>query len=133
MNKTMKVVKIVVAVLLGLFSFVLWINLAADIRVVPEKDPRAKFINGGLVLAVMAAYFFICEYLLSRRNPQTVWKHWPTILALTSMLILLPVLVLTSGETIDNVMQAVGLAIFAVVCSCAGAAVAARAARHKLL
>jgi len=123
--------KIVVAVPLGLISFALFMNLAEDIRVVPEKDPTAVFINGGIVLVVMAAYFFICEYLLSRRNPQAVWKHWPTILALTSTLIVTPVLVIASGETMENVMQAAGLAIFAVVFSCAGAALAARAARHR--
>jgi cytochrome bd-type quinol oxidase subunit 2 len=100
---------------------------------VREKSPAAVFINGGIVVIVIAAYFFTCEYLLSRRNPQATWKDWPTILALTLTLIITAIVALVVEPNKSAALQAAGVAILAVVFSCAGAVVAARAARHKSL
>ena len=123
-----KKLKIFAGLLLGVTAVALFIVLAETIRVVPAKDPRAELINGGFVVIIMGTYLFTSEYLLSRRNPQALRKHWPTILALT-----LPFLV-TGAMAVGNEglkSEGLGMALLAVVFSCAGAAMAARVARHQ--
>jgi uncharacterized membrane protein len=68
--------KMVLAFFLGLVSFFLFFFIG---------ETTSHYLgNVGLIAAfiLMAAYFFICQFRLSRGNPNAYRKDWPVMLAL---------------------------------------------------
>jgi len=82
---------------------------------------------------VMAAYFFICQFWLSRGNPRAFLKDWPIMLLLNAVLFLLLFISFFSRDNRNANYAAKGFAIL-LVCfagTLAGAFVASRAASRK--
>ena len=130
MSKTLKkTLKILLAFLIGVFALLLFFVLGEGIRI-PSRIPGAENIHRSIVIIVLGAYFFIAEYLLSRRNPQALRTDWPLILALNLMLIISAGIAFAIEPNRVAVMEAVVTAVLTVASSCAGAALAGRAARH---
>ena len=130
MSKTLKkTLKILLAFLIGVFALLLFFVLGEGIRI-PSHIPGAENIHRSIVIVVLGAYFFIAEYLLSRRNPQALRTDWPLILALNLMLIISAGIAFAIEPNRVAVMEAVVTAVLTVAFSCAGAALAGRAARH---
>jgi hypothetical protein len=63
--------KPIIAFFLGILSFVIY-RFFLEIL--------GEYISA--VFVILAAYFFICQFLLSRGNPHAFRKDWPTMLAL---------------------------------------------------
>ena len=126
MNRTQM---ILLAFLLGIISFPLLFFLGEGVRI-PSSIPAAESIHVAIFLIVIGAYFFLSEYLLTRRDPKTAWKQWPITLALTATLIVTALITVVVEPNKSAVMGTVGTAVLAVACSWAGAAVAARSAHH---
>jgi len=74
--------KILKAFLIGVFSFFLFFAIV--------EAASENLGNTGLVLAfiLMAAYFFFCQFRLSRGNPDAYRKDWPVMLALDAVWII---------------------------------------------
>ena len=122
-----KLLKIVVAFCLGLFSLPLLMSL-----VFLGQWPNGILPGSGLpiVILIMCAYFFILAYLLSRGNPAPSLKHWPISLALSfTFLVVMPVV--GAQEGLANGLGLFGMGIIALAICWAGAATAARAARRR--
>jgi hypothetical protein len=117
--------KTLIAFFLGLFSFFLFMFVGETLL--------HYHGNVGLVPAfiLMAAYFFICQFFLSRGNPNAFPKDWPIMLALDAVLLLalIPMAILETQE----VVLAQGLGILLSCCggTLAGAFAASKAARRK--
>jgi len=75
--------KALIAFFLGLLSFLLFmfVGEAASYHFGDIAGFIATFI-------LMAAYFFICQFLLSRGNPDAYLKDWPVMLSLDAILII---------------------------------------------
>ena len=75
--------KILKAFLIGVFSFFLFFAIFGA--------ASENLGDAGEVLAfiLMAAYFFFCQFRLSRGNPDAYRKDWPVMLALDAMLLLI--------------------------------------------
>jgi len=89
--------------------------------------------NVGLVAVfiIMAAYFFICQFFLSRGNPDAFLKDWPIMLALDAvfLLVLIP---MTLSERLEVVLaQGLGILLFCCGGTLSGAFAASKAARRK--
>jgi hypothetical protein len=63
--------KTIIAFFLGILSFVIY-RFFLEIL--------GEYISA--VFVILAAYFFICQFLLSRGSPHAFRKDWPTMLAL---------------------------------------------------
>jgi hypothetical protein len=63
--------KPIIAFFLGVLSFVIY-RFFLEIL--------GEYISA--VFIILAAYFFICQFLLSRGDPHAFCKDWPTMLAL---------------------------------------------------
>jgi hypothetical protein len=63
--------KPIIAFFLGILSFVIY-RFFLEIL--------GEYISA--VFVILAAYFFICQFLLSRGNPHAFRRDWPTMLAL---------------------------------------------------
>jgi hypothetical protein len=119
--------KALVAVFLGLFSFLVFI-------IVGETADRfwgetATAIVTGIV---MLAYFFVCQFSLSRGNPNALFKDWPTMLALNAtIIVVLFVSVLVEKQGAVLLFQVLGILLVCLTGTLAGAFVASRAARRK--
>ena len=80
----------------------------------------------------MAAYFFICQFLLSRGNPHAFRKDWPIMLVLNATIILvLFVSVLVEKQGAVFLIQILGILLACFAGTFAGAFVASRAARKR--
>ena len=110
--------KVGLAFLLGLLSLFL------TFFVVEVFGDYALFIGLG-------AYFLATQFLLSRGNPQAVCKGWPIIMALNFTLLCNAVIALTIEPNKGAALEMLWLALLALACSCAGAALAARVARRR--
>jgi len=113
------------AFLLGLISFPLyffvWYSLHSDSSGVGQT---ATFF-------LMAIYFFVCQFFLSRGHPDALFNDWPIMLALDAIqLIMLVSIVLL--ESLDVILSQ-GLGILLSCCggTLAGAFVASIRARRK--
>ena len=124
-----KTPKILLAFLLGLLSFPLLFFLGEGIKI-PSSIPAAESIHVAIFVIVLGAYFFLSEYLLTRRDAKTAWKQWPITLALTATLIVTALITVMVEPNKPAVLGTVGTAVLAVACSWAGAAVTARSARR---
>ena len=130
MSKTLrKALKILGAFLMGVFALLLFFVLGEGVRI-PSRIPGAENIHRSIVLIVLGAYFFMAQYLLSRRNPQALRTNWPLMLALNLMLIISAGIAFAIEPNRVAVMETVVTAVFTVAFSCAGAALAGRVARH---
>ena len=110
--------KTLIAFFLGLFSFFLFMFIGETLL----------FVAGNVGLAAafifMAAYFFICQYLLSRGNPDAFPNDWPIMLALDAVLFLALIPMILSERL--EVILAQGLGIL--LCCCGGTVAGAFAA-----
>ena len=122
-----KALKIVVAFLLGIVSYLLILILVF----LAQGIPFPGGIPLGIVILAMCAYFFISAYLLSRRSSQPALEHWPISLALSPTLIVMPVTVRTDGWPKGDVIATAGMAVPTVAVSWAGAATAGQVALHR--
>ena len=87
-----------VALVLGVFSFFLFFFIG--------ETASFHWGDTGLIVAfiMMAAYFFICQFLLSRGNPDAHRKDWPVMLALDVIWIVL-LIVMVFGEKREVVLS----------------------------
>ena len=117
--------KALIAFFLGLFSFFLFMFIG-------EKS-LYYYSDIGLVAAfiLMAAYFFICQFLLSRGNPDAFLKDWPIMLALDAVLLfcLIPMALSERLEVI--LFQGLGILLSCCGGTLAGAFAASKVARRK--
>ena len=109
--------KVFVAVILSVLSFFLMFFLGEGF------GDYALFIG-------MGAYFLISQYFLSRGNPQALRKDWSSIVALNFTLLISTIICLVVEPNKGAKLETLCLAILAVACSYAGAALAARTARQ---
>jgi hypothetical protein len=121
--------KYVFALLLGVFSFFLMFLLGEGVTI-PSSVPGAKYIELIIFIGGMCGFFLISAYFLLRGNPQAIWKNWPVILNLNLILLLTAVIALVFEPNKLAALGILGIAIVAVACSYAGAALAARVARR---
>jgi len=119
--------KVLIALFLGFFSFFLF--MFGLETVAPILGGIAAII---VIVIVMMAYFFICQFLLSRGNPNALFKDWPIMLALGAAGIAIPI-VTALIERREEVFLTQGLG-FLIVCFVGilgGAFVASRQARRR--
>ena len=117
--------KALIAFILGLFSFLLLFAIG---------EPLSYYygnVGSAVAFILMAAYFFICQFFLSRGNPDAFLKDWPTMLALDAVL-LLSLIPMALSET-QEVVLAQGSGVLLSCCggTLAGAFVASKVARRK--
>jgi len=120
-------VKVLGAFFLGVLSFVvfMFVGETADSFL---GDTGAAIVT----VIVMMAYFFICQFLLSRGNPNAFLKDWPNMLVLNAaIIVVLFVSVLLEKQGAVFLAQALGILLACFVGTLAGAFVASRAARRK--
>ena len=114
-----------VALVLGVFSFFLFFFIG--------ETASFHWGDTGLIVAfiMMAAYFFICQFLLSRGNPDAHRKDWTVMLALDVIWIVL-LIVMVFGEKREVVLsQGLGILVACFGATWAGALAASLAARRK--
>jgi hypothetical protein len=115
------------AFLLGVLSFALFMFVAHTVGSLLGET--ADVIVFGIV---MLAYFFICQFRLSRGNPNALIKDWPIMLALNAtIIVVLFVSVLVEKRGVVFLSQALGILLVCFAGTWAGAFVASRAARRK--
>jgi hypothetical protein len=108
-----------IAVLLGIISLFLLFFLGET------WGENTMFIGVG-------AYCLIAQYFLSRGHLQALRKDWPIILCLNFMVLVSTVLCLVLEPNPAARVTAVILALIALACSFAGAALAARTAPGRV-
>jgi O-antigen/teichoic acid export membrane protein len=115
------------ALLLGVLSFAVFMFVAHAV------DSLLGETTGAIVIGiVMLAYFFICQFRLSRGNPNALFKDWPMMLALNvTMIVALVVSVLVEKPGVVFLYQALGILLVCFAGTWAGAFVASRAARRR--
>lgn len=104
--------KSVSALSLGVVGLFVWFVLAESV------GGYAMFIGTG-------GYFLLSQYFLSCGNPQALRSDWPCILRLNFWILCLTVFILAQRG-----LHMPWLAVCTLACSFAGAALAARIARH---
>jgi hypothetical protein len=116
------------ALLLGLLSFVLMM-FVGEAMVSQLGEPKGLLVT----FAALAVYFFVCQLLLSRGNPDALRTDWRVMLALGAVPI-----VIVAGQALAekrDVLLSQGIGIL-LACSggiLAGAFAASRAARRAAL
>jgi cellobiose-specific phosphotransferase system component IIC len=117
--------KTTVAFFLGLFSVFLFFFIGEKLSY--------HYGNAGLLVTfvVMLAYFFICQFFLSRGNPNAYRKDWPIMLLLDGipLLLLIPMVLLERREVILS--QGLGILVSCCGGTWAGAFAASMKARRK--
>lgn len=113
-----------VAFTLGLFSFFIFMAVGERLSY--------SYGNAGLIVAfvVMFAYFFACQFFLSRGHPDAYRKDWPLMLALDAvfLLILIPLVLTERREVV--IAQGLGIVIGCFGATWAGAFAASMRARR---
>ncbi len=121
----------------GLGAFFLGVLSVPVLGVFVELGEQGKFLSGwpGIFVycIVMAAYYFICQFWLSRGNPHAFLKDWPIMFWLNAALFLM---LFMGFFTEKNMNSTYAVQSFAVLLACfagtlAGAFVASRAARRR--
>jgi len=117
--------KIIVAFLLGVLSFFLMFALG--------ETALHYFGDAGLIptFVFMAAYFFTCQFRLSRGHPEALRQDWPIMLALDAVPLLMVVGVVLAQTWPVILSQGLGILLSCCGGTFAGAFVASRAARRK--
>ncbi len=124
-----KVVKVVVAFFVGVWSFALMMFVGEAVQSWFPKYGAETFIDEFIIFIVWGGYFLVSQYLLSRGNLQAIRKDWPIIIAMNFTPLSI-VIVNLSGGHMRSALETLWVAIVAMACSYAGAALATRAARH---
>jgi hypothetical protein len=118
--------KALVAFFLGLFSFFLYMFVGESF-----SEYFSEYVGFAAAFILMSAYFFFCQFFLSRGNPKAFPKDWPIMLALDAVLLfaLIPMALLETQE----VVLAQGSVILLSCCggTLAGAFAASKVARRK--
>jgi len=80
---------------------------------------------------IMAVYFFICQFWLSRGNPHAFLKDWPSMLLLNAALFV--ILLISLPENLNGYYAVTSSAVllFCFAGTLAGAFLASRAARRR--
>jgi len=118
--------KALMAFFLGLLSFILFM-FVGEAAMYHIGEAVGLFV----ALILMAAYFFICQFLLSRGNPNAHRKDWPIMLALDSVPLLL-VFIMALAERREVILsQGLGILISCCGGTLAGAVAASVAARRR--
>ncbi len=97
----------------------------------PAGFPAREAAELGLMILLMAAYFFLCGLWLSRGNAQAARPAWPTVLGLSWTMGFATVIALCFEPNKSAVLLLAGFTLLCALCAWAGAAVAARAARPR--
>ena len=113
-----KVRKMLIAFCLGIFSFVLYIFLGQSM----------PFFAAA---ALVAVYFLICQFLLSRGRMDAYRKDWPIMLALDVPVFVSVILIALVEKRAVFLSQGLGELLSACAGTYAGAVVASLAARRK--
>ncbi|MEO0248413.1 MAG: hypothetical protein ABIN58_02495 [candidate division WOR-3 bacterium] len=116
--------KPLIAFFLGLFSFLLFMFVGGSLT---YRRGDAGMI---LTFVLMAAYFFVCQFLLSRGNPHAYRKDWRIMLALVAVFLVIFVVMAISERREVVLTQGVGILLSCLVGTFAGAVVASLAARR---
>ncbi len=92
--------------------------------------PRAVFSREHIratveYVGVLGVYFLLVQYFYSRRGSRGFWKHWPELIAINSLPLLLG---LISWAVEKGPPEALYLALILVVFSAVGVAIASRLA-----
>lgn len=114
------------AFFLGLFSFFVFMFVG-------ETAMYSIGEAAGLLVALilMLAYFFICQFFLSRGNPDAYRKDWPIMLAL-DVVPLLSVFIMVLAEKREVILsQGIGILISSCGGTFAGAVAASLVARKR--
>jgi hypothetical protein len=119
------------AFLMGLPSFLL-IFFLGEKFVYSLNHGGAVYIWGSFLVGGIGAYFLILSYLLSRGNPRAVRKGWPIILALNITPLFMLLMTVFLERQLGPVLSALGLVMFTVLSSFAGATLAQLVARRRL-
>jgi hypothetical protein len=114
-----------IAFFLGLFSFFLFMFVGEAAMQVNEA------IGPFVALILMAAYFFICQFLLSRGHTDVFRKDWRIMLVLNAMPLLLVIIMVLAERREVVLSQGLGLILSCCGGTLAGAAAASLAARRK--
>ena len=118
--------KALIAFFLGLLGMFLYLGVAEGFSYYYGE-------NVGLAAAfiLVAAYFFFCQFFLSRGNPNAFPKDWPIMLALDAVL-LLSIILMALSESLEETLTQ-GSVILLSCCggTLAGAFAASKAARRK--
>jgi len=115
------------AFLLGVLSF-------AVFMFVGETADNLLGDTAGVIVTgiVMLAYFFICQFRLSRGNPNALFKDWPIMLVLNvTIIVVLFVSVLVEKQGAVFLFQGLGILLVCFAGTFAGAFAASRAARRR--
>jgi hypothetical protein len=112
------------AFFLGVLSFFLFFIVGELFMSVGE----AMGLVAALIL--MAGYFFICQFHLSRGNPDALSQDWPIRLALDAIPLLLILIMLLAEKWPAILFQGLGILLSCCGGTFAGALAASRAARR---
>ena len=119
------------AFFLGLPSFLL-IFFFADKFLWALDHGGAVKIWGLFLVVGGGGCFLILSYLLSRGNPRAIRKGWPIILALNITPLFMLVMTVVLERQLGPVLSALGILMFTVLSSFAGAALAQQVTRRRL-
>jgi hypothetical protein len=121
-----KVKKSLIAFFLGLFGFFLYMGVGEGF-----SDKYGENVGLAAAFISLAAYFFICQFFLSRGNPNAFLKDWPIMLALDAVL-LVTIILMALNESLEETFTQ-GSVILLSCCggTLAGAFAASKVARRK--
>ena len=108
--------KVVFAFLLGLVAFPVLMFVGETWGLFPA-------------FAALAVLFFVCQFLLSRDNPNALWRDWPIMLALNAVMIVSVVIMSMVEEREVVLSQGPGILLGCCCGTLAGALTASRVAR----
>jgi len=116
--------KVLTALILGLISFPLFFLFGEPLLSAYEgAGLTATFI-------VMAVYFFVCQFFLSRGNPDALFKDWPIMLALDAVQLVMLILIVLLERLEVILSQGLGILLSCCGGTLAGAFVASMRARR---
>jgi hypothetical protein len=121
-----RIAKILIAFILGAISFVLFIGIG---EVLVWHLGAAGFVP---TLLLMAGYFFLCQSLLSRGNPDAIREDVPLMLALGAIPLLLVVVMIFAESWGTILVQGGGMVVACGGGIVAGALAASKLARRKV-
>ena len=118
--------KVVVPLILGLGSMVVFMVVGET------ADALLGDIAAGIVIGiVMLAYFFICQFFLSRGNPKALRKDWPIMLELGAGAVFVAFITAVAEKREVFLTQGLGFLLVWFVGTFAGAVAASLAACRK--
>jgi cytochrome bd-type quinol oxidase subunit 2 len=118
---------VLIAFFLGLFSFVLFMVVGSEAAASVFGDIAHIIV----IVIVMGAYFFVCQFHLSRGNPNALFKDWPVMLALSAIGFVIAIVTALAEKREVFLSQGLGFLTVCFVGIFAGALAASRAARRK--